>query len=332
MSKAYSTEPLRAIGFVSLVAIGVNGVIGAGIFALPAAVATILGPASSTAYLVTGLIVILICLCFAEAGAMFEISGGPYVYARKAFGDLVGFEVGWIFIVARLTAMAAITNVFVSYLSYFFTISAAMRAVIITLLIVSLAITGLLGVRYSVWIVNLTTIGKLLPLLVFILCGFLLVNVGESPIFVTPKDAPSLQRASLVLIFAFGGFEFSVVPTEEVIEPKRNVPLALIVAVASTALIYLFVNIVVFAALSNPAADETPLSSAASRFLGPLGAVVLTLGALISTLGTSSAIMFVGPRMLYALGKGQQAPAAFSKLHHKYRTPGVSIILFASIV
>ena len=143
MSKAYYTEPLRAIGFISLVAIGVNGVIGAGIFALPATVAKILGPASSTAYLLTGAIVILICLCFAEAGAMFEMSGGPYVYARKAFGDLVGFEVGWIFIVARLTAMAAITNVFVSYLSYFFLISAVMRAVIITLLIVSLATTSL---------------------------------------------------------------------------------------------------------------------------------------------------------------------------------------------
>ena len=263
---------------------------------------------------------------------MFDMSGGPYLYARKAYGDLVGFEVGWIFIVARLTAMAAITNVFVSYLTYFFPISTAIRVVIITFLIVSLTTINLLGIRYSVWVVNLTTIGKLLPLLLFIFCGFFLSTVGDSPIFVGPKDAGSLQRASMVLVFAFGGFEFSVIPTEEVIKPNRNIPIALIIAVALTASIYLLIDIVASATLPNLADSETPLSSAASRFLGPSGATILTLGAIVSTLGTSSAIVFVGPRMLYALSKGQQAPAALARLHPKYRTPSISIILFASIV
>ena len=332
MVKVGSTEPLRAIGLVSLIAIAVNGVIGAGIFALPATIAKILGPASSTAYLLTALIVILICLCFAEAGSMFETSGGPYLYARKAFGNLVGFEVGWIFIVARLTAMAAITNVFVSYLSYFFSISTAFRIVIITLLIASLTTTNLLGIRYSVWAVNLTTIGKLLPLLLFIFCGFFLGRVGDSPVFVGPKDVASLQRASMVLLFAFGGFEFSVIPTEEVIEPNRSIPIAIITAVALTATIYLLIDLVTVATLPNLAAAETPLSSASASFLGPPGATIMTLGAIVSTLGTSSAIVFVGPRMLYALSKGQQAPVALARLHSKYRTPAISIILFGSVV
>ena len=99
-------RPVRAVGALSLTAISVNAAIGAGIFALPANMAQLLGPASAWAYLAAGAAVLLIALCFADAGSRFEISGGPYVYAREAFGGFAGFEVAWIYMLTRLTALA----------------------------------------------------------------------------------------------------------------------------------------------------------------------------------------------------------------------------------
>jgi APA family basic amino acid/polyamine antiporter len=322
--------PVRAIGLISLIAIAVNGVIGAGIFALPATVAKILGPASPFAFLIAGLSVILISLCFAEAGATFEITGGPYVYAREAFGGLIGFEVGWIFLVARITAMAAIANVMVSYMGYFFLISGTLRASIITLTIALLAVINFRGVRYGVRVGNLATIAKLLPLLIFVFAGLFAANISMSSLLTIPSDVTSLQRAGLILIFAFGGFEFSAVPSEEVVEPKRNVSTSLITAVLFTVTIYVLVDLITLGTLPDLASDETPLSSAASRFMGPIGATLLTLGAIMSTAGTSAAIMLVGPRMLYALAKGELLPHAFARLHPRHRTPHMSIILFAA--
>src|SRR5262249_23292367 len=119
MSAQSPTKLVQAVGLFSLTAIAINGVIGAGIFLLPATVAKLLGPASPVVYVIAGSAIVLIVLCFAELGSMFESTGGPYIYARAAFGNFIGFEVGWMFVLARLTAMAAISNAFTAYLGYF---------------------------------------------------------------------------------------------------------------------------------------------------------------------------------------------------------------------
>jgi basic amino acid/polyamine antiporter, APA family len=321
---------VRAVGLFGLIAIAVNGVIGSGIFVLPATVASLLGPASPAAYIVAAVLIALIVLCFAEAGSMFEQTGGPYLYAREAFGSFVGLEVGWMFLLSRLAATSAIANAFTAYLGYFWPPlgGGTGRAIALTVLIWGLAWLNLVGVRYGSWTVNILTIVKILPLLLFVFVGLFFVDSSRYQILVIP-DAGPLRQASLALIFAFGGFENASVPTEEVKNPTRNLPIALIASIAVTTLLYIAIQIVALGTLPDLANDATPLASAARMFLGPAGAAIITAGAVLSTTGSNSAVILVGPRILYALAEGGQLPRALARVHARHRTPHVAVIVFA---
>ncbi len=321
---------LRAVGLFGLIAIAVNGVIGSGIFVLPATVASLLGPASPVAYIVAGFLIALIVLCFAEAGSMFEQTGGPYLYARAAFGNFVGLEVGWMFLLSRLAAASAIANACTFYLGYFWPVMARGigRALAVTVLLWGLALLNLIGVRYGARAVNLLTVVKLVPLLLFVGVGLFYVDSSRYRILALP-DLTSLRQASLALIFAFGGFENASVPTEEVKNPTRNVPIALIVSIALTALLYIAIQIVALGTLPGLANDETPLASAGRMFLGPAGAAIITVAAVLSTTGSNSALALVGPRILYALAEGGQLPRALARVHPRFNTPHIAVIVFA---
>jgi basic amino acid/polyamine antiporter, APA family len=329
-STAGAPQFVRAVGLLGLIAISLNGVIGSGIFVLPATVAGYLGAASPVAYLVAALATTLIVVCFAEAGSIFNRTGGPYLYAREAFGSFIGFEVGWVFFLTRLTAAAAIGNAFTDYLGYLWPplSSGVGRVLAITALVAFLARVNYVGVRSGSRTVNVLTIAKLLPLLLFICAGLFFVDPARYRILTLP-DMTGLRQASLALIFAFGGFENASVPTEEVKDPTRNLPIALLVSIAATTVIYVLIQVVALGTLPGLATDPTPLSSAGRTFLGPAGAVVITIGAVLSTSGSKSALMLVGPRILYAFGEGRQLPAVLARLHPKYNTPYVSILLFA---
>ena len=323
---------IRGIGGLSLTAIAVNTMVGAGIFAQPAIAAQLLGPASPLAYLTAGAAVLLIALCFAEAGSCFDRSGGPYLYASAAFGPLAGFEVALLFVLARVTAVAAVTNTFCSYLGYFWPAAAhgLFRLLTITTLIGILTIINCLGLRQGVRTNNLLTIAKLLPLLVFGLVGLFFLNPHRFS-FTSLPSVGSLQQASLLLMFAFGGFEAASIPSEEVRHPGRVVPVALLCSVGMVASLYLLIQVVAVGTLPGLAASSTPLSSAALGFLGPAGGLLLTVGAIASTTGTASATILVGPRMLYAMAQQGQLPSAMGRIHPRYLTPAISIVLFASV-
>jgi amino acid transporter len=318
------------IGLPGLTAIAVNGVIGSGIFVLPATVAALLGPASPVAYLLAALVAALVVACFAEAGSLFDRTGGPYLYAREAFGPFVGFEVGWAFFLSRLAAGAAIANAFAAYLGYLWpgVAEGAGRILAITALLAALAAINVAGVRYAGWTVNVLTIAKLVPLVLFIAVGLLHADPSRYALVARP-DAASLRQASLLLIFAFGGFENASVPGDESKDPRRHLPLALLAAIGLTAVLYVLIQIVALGTLPGLASDPTPLASAARTFLGPAGALAIALGAVVSTAGSSSALALVGPRILYALADGGQLPTALARVHARHRTPYVSVVVFA---
>ena len=321
---------IRAVGLFGLIAIAVNGVIGSGIFVLPATVASLLGPASPAAYFVAALLVALIVLCFAEAGSMFEQTGGPYLYAREAFGSFIGFEVGWMFLLSRLAATSAIATAFTAYLGYFFPVMAIGlgRAIALTVLLWGLAWLNLLGVKYGSWTVNFLTIVKIVPLLLFVFVGLFFVDHTRYEILSLPHTVP-LRQASLALVFAFGGFENASVPTEEVKNPTRNLPIALVVSIALTAVLYVLIQIVAQGTLADLATEATPLASAARTFMGVAGAAMITIGAMLSTAGSDSAVILVGPRILYALASAGQFPRALAHIHHTYHTPYIAVAVFA---
>jgi amino acid transporter len=298
-------------------------------------VAALLGPASPLAYVIAAVVVTLIVACFAEAGSMFERTGGPYLYAREAFGRFIGFEVGWMFLLSRLAADAAISNAFTSYLGYFRPelASGTGRFLSITMLFVALTWINLVGIRYGAWAVNLLTVAKLVPLALFIGVGLPAADHGSYRLISLPTAAEidSLRQASLLLVFAFGGFENASVPTEEVKEPARNLPIALWSSIALTTVLYILIQIVALGTLPSLASSSTPLASAGRVFLGSAGAVIITAGAILSTIGSSSALALVGPRILYAMAEGGHLPRPLARIHARHRTPHVSIVVFAII-
>jgi len=321
---------LRVVGLPGLTAIAVNGVIGSGIFVLPATVAALLGAASPAAYLLAALVAALVVACFAEAGSLFDRTGGPYLYARAAFGPFVAFQVGWAFFLSRLAAAAAIANAFASYVAYLCPGlgGEAGRILVITVLLVPLAAVNVAGVRYGGGTVNAFTVAKLLPLLLFVTVGLFHADPSRYAILALP-DPARLKQAALLLIFAFGGFENASVPGDESKDPRRHLPVALLLAIALTAVLYVLIQIVALGTLPGLARDATPLASAARSFLGPAGAFVIALGAAISTAGSASALALVGPRILYALAEGGQLPAALARVHERLRTPHVAVVVFA---
>jgi amino acid transporter len=330
MASAPPPGLLRVVGLPGLTAIAVNGVIGSGIFVLPATVAALLGPASPVAYLLAALVAALVVACFAEAGSLFDRTGGPYLYAREAFGPFVGFQVGWAFFLSRLAAGAAIGNAFAAYLGYLWPAAAkgSGRVVAITVLLAALAAVNVAGVRYGGWTVNVLTVAKLVPLLVFAAVGLAHADPERYSLLAWPASTP-LKQASLLLIFAFGGFENASVPGDESRDPRNHLPVALLAAIALTAVLYVVIQVVALGTLPGLARDQTPLASAARGFLGPAGALAIALGAIVSTAGSSSALALVGPRILYALAEGGQLPAVLARVHPRFRTPHVSVVLFA---
>jgi amino acid transporter len=201
---------------------------------------------------------------------------------------------------------------------------------VLTLAFGSLAALNVAGVRSGARTVNALTVAKMLPLLLFVGVGIFAADPSRFRVFALPPAA-ALQQASLLLVFAFGGFENANVPTEEVKDPRRHLPIALVVSIAVTAVLYVLIQVVALGTLPDLADSRTPLADAAARFLGSGGAALLTVGAVLSTLGSESALVLVGPRILYAFAKAGQLPRVLARVHSRFRTPHVAIVLFALV-
>lgn len=327
--KLNQPELVRAIGRWDLVAITINGIIGAGIFGLPSTVAKLVGAASPLAYIICAFIVALIVLCFAEASSLFAGTGGPYIYARAAFGNLIGFEIGWMLYLARVTAFAANCNQFVLYLSYFHPAASAgwERALVVTLFTAVLAFVNVCGVRQAAWVINLFTVGKLVPLTIFILAGLFFI---DSRNFAGAQlNQAQLGKSLLVLIYAFTGFEYAVIPAGEATNPKRDMPHALLIGIGVVTVFYILIQIVCVGTMPDLAQAKKPLAEASERFLGPIGGSMMALGAMLSITGNLSSLTLAAPRLTYAFAEDRNLPSFLALVHQRYRTPSVSIVIFA---
>src|SRR5204862_1442666 len=223
MDRSTDAGLIRGIRRWDLAAAAVNGIIGAGIFGLPSKVFALTGAYSLLAFLACALVATLIIVCFAEVGSRFTQTGGPYLYAREALGPLIGFEVGWLMWLARLTAFAANGNLLVGYLSYFWEPagSGAWRAVIIAAIVTLIMAVNVIGGRDAARMSNFFTIGKLLPIVLFIAVGLFFLaperfSAGPAPGY------PQFSTSVLLLVYAFTGFEMAAIPAGEVRDPQRD--------------------------------------------------------------------------------------------------------------
>ena len=332
MAERTAPRLLRVVGLAGLTAIALNGVVGSGIFVLPATVYALVGAASPLAHVLAALVMALVVACFAEAGSRCDETGGPYVYARTAFGDLAGFLVGWMFFLTRLAATAAIANAFVDYLGFLVPAlgAGAGRAAAITVAVGGLAVLNIVGVRAASYTVNFLTVAKLVPLAIFIAIGLFFVDTGRVA-FALPEMG-SLRQAALVLVFAYGGFENANVPSEEALNPRRHLPTALLTTIAAVTVLYVLIQIVAQGTLPELASSKTPLAAAARAVMGPPGGWLLTAAAVVATLGSISAVILVGPRILFAFARHGQMPGVLARVHPRYRSPYVAVVVFAALI
>ena len=333
MQNKSDADLVRGIRRWDLVAIAINGIIGAGIFGLPSKVYSLIGTYSIIAFVACALVVALIILCFAEVSSRFDETGGPYLYAREAFAPAVAFEVGWLIWLARVTAFAANCNLMINYLSYFWLPATTpfWRASIILLVVAVLAIINLRGIRQAAIVSNAFTIGKLIPIILFIAAGLFFLNPQAYEFGPSPTTG-AFSQSVLLLVYAFTGFEMATIPAGEVRDPKKSLPRALLIALVVVAFLYIMIQIVCVGTLPGLGQSQKPLADAGSRFLGTAGGAIISAGAIISITGNLNILLLSGSRLPFAMAEQKQLPAFVGSIHRKFFTPWVSILITAGLM
>ncbi|MDQ3508755.1 MAG: APC family permease [Actinomycetota bacterium] len=322
----------RVLRTPEMLFIGVNGVIGGGIFLLPGQVAGIAGPAAVWAYLAAGMVVILIGLAYVELSARFDRTGGPVVYAEEAMGRTAGFTVGWSVWLTYLVGWAVLSDGFVSYLSSLWTPAETFAPLIIILLVVSFCLLNTFGVRLGSRVINVFTVAKLVPLTVLIIAGLTFAGAPENfTLDLVPPGSEGFLMAVLVIIFAYGGFEAVSIPAGEMVSPRRTVAIAVIGTLSVVTVFYMLIQYSALRIEPNLAEADSPLAAVGGlMFAG--GLVFMTIGALVSIGGTQSGVALIAPRSLYALSREGMIPAFLGKVHPRFSTPAASIWLTGALV
>jgi basic amino acid/polyamine antiporter, APA family len=326
---------VRVIGRWSLTALMVNSIIGGSIFGLPSLLAAKVGSLSPLSYIGAGAGMLIIAGCIAEVSSRYEETGGLYLYARDAFGRFVGLLVAWLTWLTRIAAPAAVANLFCVYLEQFFPAAGSRtgRLLVLTVLIGQLTYFNYVGVRMGKQVSDIFTAAKVGFLLLFVVTGLtalLLRPEIRVPSSVPPLSAKAWFDTILLLVFAYGGFEGALFVGGETMNPKRDTPIALLRALVVICVIYTTVQFVAVSTLPSLATSSRPLSDAAQRFLGPLGASAIGLGALVSGYGYLSANLLHAPRVTFAMADQGDFPSFFGAIHPRYRTPFLSILLYAA--
>jgi len=323
----------RVVGVFGLSSNIVNVIVGAGIFALPAIVAAGLGSSSIYAYLLCGVLVVLVMLCFAEAGSRITASGGAYIYIKTAFGPYFGFLTAILFIFAAIAADAAVANAVVEVFGSVFPVFKLpfVRICMFLLFFAGFGYINVIGVKNGMRMVKFVTVVKLMPLLLIVIFSWGDVALDNLAITNTPA-INEIAEISLILFFAFQGAETSLSISGEVKDPKKNIPRAIFISILAVITLYILIQTVSQGVLGTSLAGftENPLGAVASKVFGPVGFTIMTIGAAVSMMGYLSSSILSMPRILFRASKDNVLPVKLlTKIHPRYQTPYISIITYA---
>jgi basic amino acid/polyamine antiporter, APA family len=328
---------VRTLGRWSLTALMLNSIIGVGIFGLPAVLAERLGGLSPFSCLGAGAGILIIAACIAELSSRYDETGGLYLYARDALGGFAGLLVAWLTWLTRIAAPAAAANLFCTYAAQFVPALGTRTGELMTLalLLGQLAFFNYIGVKMGNNVSNVFTGVKVSFLLFFVIAGLLAWLFSPAirvPFSVPAVSAKSWLEAILLLVYAYGGFEGALFVGGEAKTPKQDTPVALLTALATVCLIYTGVQFVTVATLPSAGSSVRPVADAAQRFLGTGGATAIAIAALISAYGYLSANLLHAPRVTFALAEQGDFPSFFGRVHSKFRTPYLSILIYAALL
>ena len=319
------------LGFWSIVLLGINGIIGSGIFLLPNKAMSLIGPASLLVMVFDMLLVLAITFCFAEASGLFKENGGPYIYAKEAFGDFVGYEVGILTWMTRVIAFSTMGVGFATALGGVFPELGTpfMKNVIVTVIFLILAVINLCGVQLYKVVQNVATIAKLLPLVLFIAMGVFYIRPANfTPMF--PDGAyveGTFGAAAVMLFFAFTGFESIAVAAAEMENPQKNLPRATLITIFSVSAIYILLLACAIGIMGyDLALTNTPVQMAFGKIAGTFGSSLVAVGTLVSIGSLCIGSSFVTPHSGLALAEQKMLPA-FMTGRNRFGAPYWCIIV-----
>jgi basic amino acid/polyamine antiporter, APA family len=325
----------RSLGLYDVVSLVIGTIVGADIYIAASFGAGLLGPFAVFAWLIAGVMAIAIALCFAECSSLVPEVGGPYAYARRAFGNFTGFIAGWALLIAEWTSIAVFPLAFVAYLQFFIpNMPQAYQIIIKFLFVLFLTVINYFGVRQAGKANDILTILKIAPILIFTVAGIIyfilkpaLLIANFTPI--APLGFGGLGSAIVLIFWAYVGFELVTVPSDEIIDSKRTIPLAIGIGMGVIALFYVITNFVIVGLVPwmQLSLSTAPLSLAGYTLVGAIGAGFLSIGALLSISGSDEAGILSAARIPYAMAADGLLPRMFAKVHPKYETPYVSLII-----
>ena len=337
MAIAKTDEGLeRVVGVPGLALSIVNGVIGAGIFVLPAIVSIELGAFSVFGYIFCGIMLAAILLCYAEIGSRVTSSGGSYAYVEAAFGDFPGYVINWLYFFDwGIIGSAALMNIIADSLAVLFPAfsNPLIRGLFFFVLIGFMVLLNIRGAKQGIGFVKGITIIKLLPLFGIIIFGFSQVKASN----LHWEHLPSLKTfgdTMLILFYAFAGFETSLGASGEFKNPKRTVPLGIFLGGTIILIVYMLLQTVTQGVLGAEmvAFKEAPLAAVAEKIVGPGGATILLITAALSCFGAVSADVMCTPRSLFAGAKDGIFPKFLGKVHPRFATPYLAVITYGALI
>ncbi|HKC41352.1 MAG TPA: amino acid permease, partial [Gemmatimonadales bacterium] len=325
----------RRLGLFSGTMAVVGGIIGGGIFRTPATVAERVGSSGMVlvAWVVGGVVALIGAFCFGELGQRRPRAGGGYVYLRETWGALPAFLYGWTLVLVIATgAIAAVSVTFANYalalvgLSDRFTIPVAVGTIVL------LAGINYAGVKPAAITQNIFTVLKLAALAALIGAGIFLA-APPAPVSASPPSLASGFGAALVpILFTYGGWQQTNFIAEEIIEPERNLPRALMFGVVIVVAVYLLANLAYLRVLGAQglARSTAPAADVMVAVLGPTGGKVIAAGIAVSTFGFLNLVILVTPRVLQAMAADGVFFAKLAELHPVHRTPAAAVVALAA--
>jgi len=352
MDGSSSSQPARNLSLFDCICIGTNGIIGSGIYLLIAPLASRAGYASVLGVLTCGTLCILIGLCFAELGGMFDRNGGPYVYAQAAFGRQAGFCVGWMSMAGGVLGFSAVAVGFAEALAKLVpalslellrigSFAATWKTAVAVLLIVGLGSINYVGVKAGARTSDALSVAKLLPLIALAVVGLAWIRPEAlAGMFSTasvphgPEGPPSylhaISSSAFLAVFMLSGFEYTSVPAGEARDARRNIPLAIVGSLIGATGLYCVLQLVALSVLPDLHAREQPLMEVAGRVFGRAGTPVFAVASLLSMAGFCASSALVGPRYFTAMAADGYLPTRLIGLN-RFNTPGAAIVVATAL-
>ena len=319
----------RTVGFWGTTLFPVNGMIGAGIFALPAIMVAAVGNFAPWMMLIGALLILPLALVFSILATRFDSHGGPVLYAHAAFGSFAGFQAGWTRYASGVVAVAANTQVAIAYLAVLLPVldDPAIKASAVVGFIVFTTVVNLVGMRTSVGTLGVMTAVKLVPLVALLVIG---LATRDPAVGFSLPEFTQFERVVLLTFYAYMAFENGTFAAGELRNPRRNVPLALMTTLAAVALLYMLVIWAYLAIAPAITGDESALAAAAGELVGQIGVIVISLAAAFSIGANTLAGGIVTPRMTYGMAENGTLPRAFAHVSPRFQTPDVSILFYGA--